>query len=157
MSVESIATYLEPVRKSVSVPRGARDAFDIFTRRIERWWPLAKYSCTHERARTVAIEPRVGGLVYEERDDGERFPWGRILVWDPPNRFVMTWHPGRDPDAAQEVEVRFTAEGSATRVDLEHRNWQKLGADAAKVREAYDGGWPGVLEIFRNATEQGEQ
>lgn len=155
MTVEPIQPYLEPVRKSVSVSRSVNEAFDLFTAGLGRWWPLASYSISQERARTCALEPRVGGEVYEVRDDGERCPWGRILAWEPPRRFVMTWHPGRDPDTAQELEVRFVAEPGGTRVDLEHRGWQKYGpaAEAKEARESYDSdaGWKSVLARYVEA------
>jgi uncharacterized protein YndB with AHSA1/START domain len=143
--VEPIAPYLEPLHKAVTVKRRPEEAFEVFTAGLARWWPLARYSISQERARSCAIEPFVGGAIYEVRDDGERCAWGRVLVWEPPRRFAVTWHPGRDPDTAQEVEVRFLAEGDATRVELEHRGWAKLGERAAETRESYAGGWDVVL------------
>jgi len=148
MTVEPIQPYREPVRKSLSVPRPVTEAFALFTEGIGRWWPLATHSIGGARAQTCAIEPREGGEVYEVRDDGERCPWGRILAWEPPQRFVMAWHPGRAPDVAQEVEIRFVAEPGGTRVDLEHRGWQKLGPEAKEARESYDSGWTPVLARF---------
>ena len=145
MSVEPIAPYLEPLRKAVSVGQPPAEAFRIFTEEIARWWPLAAFSVSEARAASCRIEPRVGGEVYEVRDDGERFAWGRVLSWDPPRRFAMTWHPGADPETAQEVELRFEPEGSGTRVELEHRGWQQAGALARELREIYDGGWESVL------------
>jgi uncharacterized protein YndB with AHSA1/START domain len=156
MSVEPIAPYLEPLRKSVTVALAPTDAFALFTDKIASWWPLHKYSIGAERATSCVVEPRVGGGVYEIRNDGERFPWGEILAWDPPHRFVMTWHPGREPETGQEVEVRFLAAGAGSRVELEHRGWQTLGAAAAETREGYASGWDDVLDAhFRTAAEKG--
>jgi uncharacterized protein YndB with AHSA1/START domain len=153
MTAEPIQPYLEPVRKSVRVPKPVNEAFELFTAGLGRWWPLASHSVGQERARTCAIEPRLGGEVYEVRDDGERCPWGRILAWEPPRRFVMTWHPGRNPDSGQELEVRFIAEPAGTRVELEHRGWQKLGAEAKETRESYDSdrGWKTALGRYVEA------
>lgn len=144
-NVERIEPYLEPLRKSVTVACPVEHAFEVFTARIGSWWPLSKYSISQERARECAIEPKVGGEVYETDDDGERFPWGRVLVWDPPRRFAMTWHPGREADTAQEVEVRFTASAEGTLVELEHRGWAVLGDRAREARESYSDGWDQVL------------
>lgn len=141
-------TAAEPVRVAVSVARPLAVAFEVFTAGIARWWPLPSHSIGQARAVSCGIEPRVGGEVYEVRDDGERFPWGRVLAWDPPHRLVMSWHPGHPAEAAQEVEVRFTAEAGGTRVELEHRGWERLGTEAAAVRASYDGGWRGVLGTF---------
>jgi uncharacterized protein YndB with AHSA1/START domain len=144
--IEPIGPYLEPVRKSVTVRRTVEEAFRLFTREISGWWPKDRYSVSQERTRDVVFEPLPGGRVYERRDDGQTFEWGRVLVWEPPRRLVMSWHPGREPDVAQEVEVRFTAtDDGGTRVDLEHRNWTRLGAEAADVRDRYAGGWAEVL------------
>lgn len=145
-NVEPIAPYLEPVRKSVTVRQTLDAAFRLFTNDIASWWPKDRYSVSQARTRDVVLEPLPGGRVYELRDDGATFDWGKVLVWDPPRRLVLSWHPGREPDVAQEVEVRFTAMHDGTRVDLEHRNWEQLGADAAKMREQYDGGWTYVLD-----------
>ena len=65
---------------------------------------------------------------------------------EPPHRFVVTWHPGRAADTAQEVEIRFVAVTGGTRVELEHRGWTKLGKDAAAARESYAEGWPFVFD-----------
>ena len=145
-SVEKIAPYLEPVRKSVTVQRTPAEAFEIFTARLGTWWPLAQFSIHQADSATCGIEPRVGGSIYEVAKNGERCVWGTVLSWDPPRGFSMTWHPGREPDTAQEVELRFAAVPGGTRVDLEHRGWEKYGTEAKEAREGYDGGWATVFE-----------
>jgi hypothetical protein len=57
----------------------------------------------------------------------------------------MTWHPGRSVDTAQTVEVRFTAEGAGTRVDLTHSGWETLGKEALETWKGDDTGWDIVL------------
>ncbi len=136
---------IEPVRKSVVVPLAPARAFRLFTEGLGRWWPLLGHSISAERAVSCGIEPRVGGLVYEVRDDGERFRWGEIRAWAPPARFVMSWHPGRDVSSAQEVEISFTAVPEGTRVDIEHRHWERLLERAEAARTSYDEGWNTVL------------
>ena len=151
MSAEGVAVDLEPVRASVAVERPPVEAFFVFTAGMGRWWPLRRHSVCRVHAVNCGIEPRLGGAVFEVRDDGERLPWGRVLEWEPPSRIVLRWHPGRPAQAAQEVEVRFTAEGAGTRLDLEHRGWARLGADAAEARKSYDIGWRALLdEPFRD-------
>ncbi len=145
MTVESFEDRIAPVRKAVEVSRSPAEAFDIFTARISSWWPLEKYSVSQSRTERVVLEPGVGGAVYEVRDDGQRFPWGQVLEWDPPRRLVLSWHPGHDPSTSQEVEVSFSAIPSGTRVELEHRNWHRRGAEARQARDSYAGGWEVVL------------
>jgi DNA-binding transcriptional ArsR family regulator/uncharacterized protein YndB with AHSA1/START domain len=135
-----------PVRKSVTVPLDAMAAFRLFTERIAAWWPLASHSVGGEDAATCAFEPRVGGRVLETLRSGGEHVWGTIRVWQPPHRLVFSWHPGRGPDTAQEIEIRFHPSGDGgTRVELDHRGWERLGADAAKLRDNYDKGWDTVF------------
>jgi hypothetical protein len=54
------------------------------------------------------------------------------------------------------VEIRFLPDGDGTRVELEHRGWERVGAEAAEVREAYGSpqGWVTTLNVFASAIEQ---
>jgi len=151
MSVEPIAPFLEPLRKEVVLPLPPERAFALFTAGVGLWWPLAAHSVGQARAASCAIEPRVGGAWVETLDDGTRHVWGTVVVWDPPRRLVTTWHPGRAAETAQEIEVRFVAAGDGTRVELEHRNWQRLGVTAAATRRGYETGWDGVLARLAGA------
>ena len=146
-------TETAPITKSIIANRTIEDAFRIFTEEIGTWWPVAKYSLSEERAETTVIEPRVAGRLYERTRGGEELVWGVILVWDPPRRRVHTWHVGRE--TATEVEVTFTAEENGTRVQLEHRYWERHGAEAAALRASYDGGWDVVLGRYAEATGAG--
>jgi len=146
LSVEKIAPYLEPLEKTLLVGCPPAHAFRVFTRDFGAWWPLARGFCVSgARVAGCTFEERAEGAIFETDADGKAVPWGRVLSWDPPARVVFTWHPGRDAAGAQEVEVRFEAEGDGTRVTLVHRDWQKLGAEAAKSRAGYDEGWGVVL------------
>jgi len=111
---------IAPVRKSVRVEASQAHAFEVFTAGLDRWWPRRGTIGTSP-LKTVTIEPRLGGRWYETGEDGS------------------------------EVEVRFTIEGpDATLVELEHRKFERMGAEAgASLRKDVDGGWPGILERFR--------
>ena len=134
------------------VSRTPAEAFKLFTAEIASWWPTGVYSVSQDRLKDVVFETHAGGNIYEVRDDGETYPWGDVIVWEPPGRFVMHWYPGRGPDTAQEVELRFIEDPDGTRVELEHRNWRSLGDKAATIREQYDSGWDLVLgQRFKTA------
>jgi uncharacterized protein YndB with AHSA1/START domain len=145
---------LEPVRQSVRVRRPIQSAFTLFTRDIGSWWPVETH---HARGEVVGVvfEGRLGGRIYERCRDGEVADWGEVLAWDPPNRVVFTWMPTRSRGAPTEVEVRFFAEDAATtRVEVEHRGWERLGDLAAETRTSYMNGWPGVIRLFAEAADQ---
>jgi uncharacterized protein YndB with AHSA1/START domain len=140
---------VDPIRRTVEVPCAAGVAFRIFTDEIDSWWPLAAHSVGRSRAVGCFFEGREGGRIYETLDDGSLHLWGTVTVWDPPRRVVFSWHPGRDADTAQEVELLFEdLAGGITRVELTHRDWEVLGERGAEIREAYQSGWPGVLESY---------
>src|SRR6185312_1923034 len=113
------ALHRPPVRQSTIVRSDVGHTFDVFVREIGTWWPRTPYSVGHERVRDVTVEPRVAGCVYETWDDGTVHEWGRLLAFDRPHRFAMTWV---CTPATTEVELTFTALGPAlTRVAVEHR------------------------------------
>jgi uncharacterized protein YndB with AHSA1/START domain len=134
-----------PVEKSVLVRCDPARAFAAFTTEIAQWWPMRTHSVAQAQTRSVAIEPRVGGRIYEIAADGAEAEWGRVLSWSPPHGFSMTWHPGRPAEPHTVVALSFMAEGDGTRVRLVHRGWQALGARAEAARESYQGGWETVF------------
>jgi len=134
-----------PLHKSVKVACDVDHAFRVFTDRIATWWPLASHSVGQADAEKVALEARVGGRLYETVAGGEEHTWGTVTRWDPPRGLAFTWHPGREPDSAQQIEVTFSAEGGGARVDLVHSGWDILGEKAAETRRGYDTGWDLVL------------
>jgi uncharacterized protein YndB with AHSA1/START domain len=139
---------LPPVQKSIVVPLGRADAFDLFLRRMSEWWPLSTRSVSLGNAVSCHVEARPGGRLYERDRQGGEHVWGRFKVFEEGVRAVFSWHPGLPEAAATEVEVTFAPAGEGTRVDVEHRDWERLGARASFVRGLMDGGWPGVLARF---------
>ena len=137
------ATEIPPIRKTLTVGTPPEEAFRIFTDGIATWWPLETHSVSDGRADTAVVEPRAGGRLYERTPDGEELVWGEVVVWEPPTRLLFTWHLGRP--VATEIEVTFTPDGDGTRVDLEHRGWERHGERAGALRPSYDSGWDYVL------------
>ena len=152
---------IAPVKKAVIVNVSQADAFDVFTSGIDRWWPETHHIGEAPVVKQV-IEPRKGGRWYTLHADGKETTTGRMLAWEPPGRIVFSWEinsrwkPEPDRALASEVEVRFIAETpTRTRVELEHRNFERMAdrAGAEKMRDGVDGGWPGILELFRKIAE----
>ncbi|MBW8012110.1 MAG: hypothetical protein FVQ83_12865 [Chloroflexi bacterium] len=136
---------LPPVEKSIQVSLPVDAAFKLFTQGLSTWWPLASHSVGLDKVESCIVEEHEGGRVYEIQKDGSEAPWGTVLAWEPPHRFMMSWHPGRDENTAQELEVLFDAEGEGTRIELIHRGWETLGDKAKETREGYITGWDTVL------------
>jgi uncharacterized protein YndB with AHSA1/START domain len=140
------------IRKSVEVAAPVETAFRVFTEQAGSWWPLATKSVGQDEAVDLVFEPRAGGRVYERVRNGQEHDWGEILAWEPPERLVFTWHPGRAAETSQEVEVGFAPSGEGTRLELEHRGWDRLVATADEIPEHYDSGWDEVLSRFAETT-----
>jgi len=152
-----------PVRKTINVNTTVARAFQVFTDGFDSWWPRS-HSIGGAPLEKAIIETRLGGRCYQRSVGGSECDWGRLLVWDPPHRFVIAWHLNAqweyDPDSAKasEVEVRFTPEpDGSTRVDLEHRHFERHGSGAAAIRSGVDspGGWGSLLEMFADVAAGG--
>lgn len=154
----TIAVMIAPVRKSIRVNASPTRAFDVFTSGLGRWWPRDK-GIGKMPMKAAVMEPRLGGRWYELAEDGTETNVGKIIVWEPPHRFVMTWDINSqwkpDTTIGSEIEVKFIPDGAnATRVELEHRKFEQMGAEQGEtMRNAVDGGWPGMLERFKTEAE----
>ena len=130
------------IRKSVVIERSPEIAFRIFCDKIGQWWPKGP-SFGGKNLTDMVIEGRVGGRFFERYEDGTEFEIGRVTTYEPPTKVAFTW---RAPswDQATDVEIRFTPEAAGTRVELEHRGWEK-SEKIMDGRKSYDGGWDFVL------------
>ncbi len=143
-----------PVRRSIEVNASQAKAFEVFTRKTSTWWPKQHHIGKAPLAEAI-IEPHVGGRWYERGEDGSVCEWGRVLAWNPPHSVVLAWQLTAsfqfDPNFVTEVEVKFVAlaEGR-TRVELEHRNLDRYGDAADRVRDQIgaDTGWGAILRSF---------
>lgn len=138
-----------PVSKTASVPVGPLEAFEIFTSHLSLWWPLEEFSVRGADAETCIFELWEGGELFELAKGSERLTWGRVVEFDPPRGFVITWHPGRDPKTAQRIQVKFRriSDGD-TEMTLLHSGWDALGDEAGDYRSRYEAGWDVVLQPY---------
>lgn len=148
MTTSEAAPAFTPILKVVNVKATPDRAFRRFTSELASWWPLRSHSVGGEDAETVVMEGRVGGRIVERIRGGREAVWGTVTAWEPPRRVAFTWHPGDEPERAQDVEVRFTVVGDGTRVELEHRGFEKLGRLARRARRGYPIGWAYVLGLY---------
>jgi hypothetical protein len=139
---------IEPLRLSFVVECAQDHAFATWTGRASAWWPVA-HTVTAEPGLQVVFEGRPGGRIFERTPAGLEVDWGEITVWEPPHRLEYLWHIAADRSDATEVEIRFLDQGdSTTRVEIEHRGWERLGARGPSWREENVGGWNGVLPLY---------
>ena len=138
------------ISKTIHVKRAPNDAFRLFTEGIGKWWPLKEgFSHGGEKANEIHLEGRVGGRFYERFTDGTELEIGRVSVYEPPSVVTFSW---RSPgwEGPTEVEVRFSADGSGTKVELEHRGWD-AGPNAREAGTRFNQGWVTVLARYASA------
>lgn len=147
------------IRKTIDVKAPVDRAFAVFAARMGEWWHKEHSLAQGKKQVDVVIEPRPGGRWYETADDGSEYEWGKVISYDPPHRLVLAWQLTRefvyDPDFETTVEVRFEETAEGTRVHFEHRDLERMGADAIETFEGMDGGWGMLLDLFRAKAEQG--
>jgi uncharacterized protein YndB with AHSA1/START domain len=134
-----------PIVKTVTVRASPARAFTLFAGDFARWWPLSRVHTGPDPV-DCAIEPRVGGRVFERAADGRETAWGTVLAYDPPHRLAFSWVVELPVGLEQLIEIRFRPEDRSTTVELTHSGWEQLGDAAASLRERYDRGWGTVFE-----------
>ena len=69
---------LAPIRKTITVHVLPKQAFDVFTSEMNRWWP-AEYTAFPRNA--IVIEPKRGGRWFERGTEGSEGTNGNVLDW----------------------------------------------------------------------------
>jgi uncharacterized protein YndB with AHSA1/START domain len=150
-----MTTPIPPITGTTTVAVPVEQAFRVFTGSIDAWWPHEFHIGAADVAEVV-LEPREGGRWYERGVDGAECDWGRVRLWQPPDRLVLTWQINGtwqfdpDPGHASEIDVRFTADGPAgTTVEVEHRHFDRL-VGGGTINDAIrgGGGWVLLLDSF---------
>jgi hypothetical protein len=146
----------DQARVSVTVRLPRDEAFALFTEGIDQWWRRGpRFRHAGARSGLIHIEPGVGGRLFESIDDdnGPRiFEIGRVLVWEPPQRFVFSWRNATFATGeATEVEVEFRKVAGGTAAAGPSR--------AARARRrtvpAHDGPVVGPADEFAARAEPG--
>lgn len=146
---------IEPIIKTRDIPLPPEDAFRLFTERLDTWWPLRTHSISADEVTALPVgvrfEGRLGGQVVELAADGAEYVWAEVVAWDPPERFMLSWHPTMNPIAGSVLEVRFSPHGKGSTLYIEHRGWEVFGERGLELRSQYDPGWDFVLSGYESA------
>jgi uncharacterized protein YndB with AHSA1/START domain len=134
------------IRKSIKVARSPEISFRVFCEAIGESWPKGP-SFNGKLLADMIFEGQVGGRFFERYANGTEYEIGRITAYQPPTLLGFTW---RAPswDQATQVQIRFIAEGSGTRVELEHSGWEQAES-LRETKKSYDRGWDFVLGHFQ--------
>jgi hypothetical protein len=148
---------IAPIQRQVVVPASRERAFEVFTADMTRWWPSHHHIGSAPIAEVV-VEPYEGGRWYTRHADGSETSTGYVAAWEPPGRVAITWQISADwqydPTLITTVEVRFVEEApDRTRVELEHRDLERFGPEAERMRQTFEapGAWDSTLAAYASA------
>jgi uncharacterized protein YndB with AHSA1/START domain len=105
------------IEKSVLLACEPERAFTLFTERASDWWPAPLRHTDDARSE---IRMLAGGRFWERASDGREVELGRVTAWEPPQRLILDFYPGTDPEHPTEVIVRFADEAGGTRIIVVH-------------------------------------
>jgi len=119
-----------------------KEAFEAFTQQIDIWWRRGPRFRSAAGSSIIRFED---DRLVEVTADGA-LALGRISAWEPGSRLVLEWLGSRLAASERtEVEVRFDAHDTGTRVTVEHRGW--TGLNAGDARSSAIGLWWGDLVV----------
>jgi len=155
MNVEAQRIKPAPIRRELRVKASRQKAFDTFVA-MGGWW-LKSHSLTASGQKDVIIEPQAGGRWYEIANDGSEQPWGSVVAYEAPSRLHLIWALNADwsydPDFQTNIEVTFAEDGDYTIVTFEHRDLERMGANAEETRNGMDMGWGQLLAAFQGEVD----
>lgn len=136
---------IAPINLTATINAPPARCFELFTSHIGEWWPKNQ-TLSKGDYKTLVMEPKVGGRWYETDQNDQLIQWGEVSSWEPPQRVLLIWRLNTkfkyDPSLHTEVEITFKDLGAGkTQMTLEHRNLEKLGADAEQFVASLSGGW----------------
>lgn len=136
----------EALHFSVHLNCSIEHAFEVFTSRVNLWWPPG-----HRRfeGSTLTLEARAGGRFFESAASGEEAVLGEVLSCEPPNSISYTWHPGKITGPTL-VKITFQQEQTQTLVQVEHSEGDSALGDQWPSRAVlFNKGWDAVLGRLR--------
>jgi uncharacterized protein YndB with AHSA1/START domain len=148
--MESRLPDIEPIEITIEVDVAPAACYERFTAGFGEWWPALTHSLSRDEQTRCALEAHEGGRLFEMAPDGTVHVWGVITAAVPGERLGFSWHPGREAESAQWVDVSFEPAGQGSRVTLTHGGWEALGEIAPVLRREYVQGWQQVFGgLFR--------
>jgi uncharacterized protein YndB with AHSA1/START domain len=150
------AINLTSIKKEFTVEASQQTAFEVFTQKMDLWWPRTHHIGSAEMTEMV-VEPGVNGRWYSKHADGCEADIGYVLQYQPYDLFVLAWQINGDfkcdPELVTEVVTEFIPEGpTTTRIKFEHKDLHKLGN--GKAVESMNEGWGTIMNLYKNVAEQ---
>lgn len=139
----------EILSRTISLKCGVDHAFDVFTRRIDLWWPRA-----HRKHRDGALRLDGSALV-DRAPDGSEWIMATVAEIDPPALLRLDWYPG-SPGAPTAVEIRFSGNHEHAEIAVTHRPLLETKSIWPQRAELFESGWTAVLPAIKAFIEEQE-
>ena len=149
------------IHMEIIVEAPSEKAFRVFTAGFDTWWPRTHHIASVPMKEAV-IEQKLGGRWYEKGEDGSECDWGKVIAWEPPKHFAVTWQLTHDyqydPHLITEVHVTFESlDAHRTRVVFEHKYLDRYGDKMESVRNNIgneESGWGRLLGVYAAVVEK---
>ena len=128
--------------KSVVLRCSPEHAFVLFTEHAGQWWPADR---RHTDDADSAIHIEASGRFFERARDGSEVELGVVRAFEPASRLMLDWYPGTGRAHPTQVEIRFDAIDTGTRVTVRHGPGHGGVDGFARNAPGYDRSWDLVL------------
>jgi uncharacterized protein YndB with AHSA1/START domain len=137
----------EILTRTISLNCGVAHAFDVFTAKIDLWWPRA-----HRRHRDGVLRLD-GDALIDQALDGSEWTMAKVAEIDPPFLLRLDWYPG-SPGAPTAVEITFSGDDSHTDILVTHRPLLETKSIWPAKVELFERGWTTVLPALKSYIEE---
>lgn len=130
------------IHKSTLLPCSPARAFELFTGHASTWWPPER---RHTGDPQSSIRLTSDGLFVETGASGKVVDLGHITRWDPPHRLEVDFYVASGKDQPTLLVVTFAAEGTGTRVSIQHGPGPRSADVWTRRASAFESAWSLLL------------
>ncbi|HVB73868.1 MAG TPA: helix-turn-helix domain-containing protein [Ktedonobacteraceae bacterium] len=139
------------IEQEITIEASPSRVFKALTNDVSAWWG-APYLISNE-ARSLVLEPKIGGRFYEDWGNGAGSLWGLVTSIKQDAWIEVRGSMAMSGIVSSVVRFELEAQGDATLVKLSHR---AMGEVNEELQVGYDGGWHDLIALRLKALlEQG--
>lgn len=140
----------EFLTRTITLKCDVAQAFDVFTDKIDLWWPRG-----HRKSADGALrlQPIAGGALVDRSADGSEWRMAEVAEIDPPTLLKLDWYPG-SPASPTSVEIRFAPAPQGTTITVTHRPLLETKSIWPQRVALFTKGWEAVLPALKQFIEE---
>ncbi|MEL7471709.1 MAG: metalloregulator ArsR/SmtB family transcription factor [Planctomycetota bacterium] len=145
-TAQTTPTRIAHIHQEIRVTASVDRVFNTFTERVGEWFQ----SCGRPGENVMRLQPRVGGLLFEDYGHGSGVTLATITHFEPNKRIGMTGGFSCIEACVSNVFFDFSEESGATTIKMRHHM-------AGEINDQYvaefDAGWTDLFEAFKKLVE----